>query len=234
LFGRLKKIFGGEALPGGAKHRADSSRSSGERRSGLKGDPLHGYEDALERNLQAQRAKGRGNVEERRRGLRRRSPLRAPRRASRATPSRYARTRRATGGVCVRGSPGGPRTCRYASLEEIRSRTSSAVSSSRHSRMVARAVVNRPGAPCMSLRSSSRSANMSLPGISLPALVRDLRTEDVLAFPTPHVSERGCLPPRRPRAGQRAPATMWFRSSGLPYRASAALRGQARRIGPKR
>jgi hypothetical protein len=64
VFGRLKRIFGG----GGEAHCREWRRSDGilspntQDGSGTERDPLHGYEAALERNLEAHRAEGRGDA----------------------------------------------------------------------------------------------------------------------------------------------------------------------------
>ena len=63
VFGRLREIFGGGASSDGGE--ASGGLLSPEEREeiGTAKDPLRGYEEALERNLEDQKTEGRGDVE---------------------------------------------------------------------------------------------------------------------------------------------------------------------------
>ncbi len=64
VFGRLRRIFGGEEASSERSGGSGGILSDEEREKiGTEDDPLHGYEAALERNLEAQKAEGRGDVE---------------------------------------------------------------------------------------------------------------------------------------------------------------------------
>ena len=63
MFERLKRILGGEAPSGGGEASGGILSPEERERVGTESDPLHGYEAALERNIEAQRAEGRGDVE---------------------------------------------------------------------------------------------------------------------------------------------------------------------------
>lgn len=64
VFRRLRGIFGGRGSDAAGTDAPGGLLSPEEREEiGTAKDPLHGYEAALERNLEAQKAEGRGDVE---------------------------------------------------------------------------------------------------------------------------------------------------------------------------
>ena len=63
VFGRLRRIFGGGGSSAGGEESGGLLSPEEREEIGTENDPLLGYEAALERNLEAQKAEGRGDVE---------------------------------------------------------------------------------------------------------------------------------------------------------------------------